>query len=366
MKILFWISLFWVVYAYAGYMALLAIFGLFKRKKITKKDIQPDITMIITAYNEEKSMDKKIRNCLELDYPKERLEIIIVSDASTDKTEKIASRYKSERVSVLRMETRGGKTAAQNYAVGFAKGEILVFSDATTIYKKDALRKLVRNFSDEKIGIAAGEEEFNRNKDSHINREVSLSWKYERILRRFENRFNSLIGVSGCIFAIRKNLYEKLNEGLIEDFALPLSVISKGYRVYLEKEAIGFEETAHKAKEEFKRKTRIVTNGINVLFNNRRLLNPFKNFKVFFQLVSHKVFRWLAPIFLFGLLASSAFLLNEGILYKFFFLAQISCYGLAIVGFKIPFYFCLVNLAALVGIIKFLFGKNKVIWEPIR
>lgn len=378
MKALFWISLFWVVYAYAGYLTLLMVFTLFRRERADKEDIYPDVTMIIAAFNEEKTIEKKIENCLELDYREENLEIIIVSDASTDRTEEIISRCDSERVKLLRMEERRGKTAAQNYAVSFAKGEILVFSDATTIYRKDALRKLVRNFRDQKVGIVAGEEKFRSNEDSRICKEVSLSWRYERVLRRMESKFNSLIGVSGCIFAIRADLYQKLKENLIEDFALPLNVLEKGYRVYLETEAVGYEEAVLEAKDEFRRKARIVSGGLNVLFNMRRLLNPFKHFKLSFQLVSHKIFRWFTPVFLVGLFISNTLLLNGSILFKLFFLIQLTGYGLAVIGFllrknalsiklfKIPFYFCLVNLAAVIGIFRFLFKENKVIWEPVR
>lgn len=375
----FWISLVAIIYAYIGYPLFLIIFTFFKRNEFVRDEsYAPSVSLIIAAYNEEQIIRTKIEQSLALDYPKEKLEILIASDASSDKTDEIARGFSGQGVVLVTQQERRGKTAVQNLAAQQAKGEVLVFSDATTSYKKDALRKLVRNFSDKRIGIVGGKELFNNNKDSQVHKEVSLSWKYERKLRRLESRFNSLIGVSGCIFAIRKELYVNLSEDLIEDFALPLTVLEKGYKVHLETEAIGFEETVINAQDEFRRKVRIVSGGINVLINMRRLLNPFKRPKLAFQLVSHKILRWLAPLFFIGLFVSNAFLLKEGTLFKSLFLLQVGCYGLAILGYlmsrsklknkvvKVPFYFCLVNIAAIIGIYRTLFRENKVIWEPIR
>ncbi len=378
MKLLFWIAFFGIIYTYGGYFLLLAVITAFKREKTCGITPLPSVSLIIAAYNEEAAIGRKLEESLKLDYPKDKLEIIVASDASTDRTDGIVKRFAQRGVVLVRQDKRKGKTATQNMAVDKARGEILVFSDATTCYKKDAVKKLVRNFGDAQVGMVGGEEVFLEDVSGRMLEEVSLSWDYEKTLRRLEGKFGTLIGVSGCIFAIRRELYEKLDENLIENFALPLRVIEKGYKVGLEKEAIGYEKTAAKSKDEFKRKARIVSGGINVLFRMRRLLNPLRYPKVAFQLISHKVFRWLTPVFLVGLFISNSFLLNESLFFRIFFLVQTTCYLLAIGGvavrgsntyvkiLKIPFYFCLVNLAVIAGIFKFLFRDNKVIWEPVR
>src|SRR3989338_1476252 len=359
MKFIFWVSFFILFYTYIGYAALLYVVSFIKRNKvITDETYAPSISFIIAAYNEQVSIKDKIEKTLALDYPKEKMEIIIASDASTDKTDEIVLQYAKQGVKLCRMDERRGKTQVQNLAVSKAKGEILVFSDATTIYKKDAIKKLVRNFADKKIAIVAGEEEFI--KKGIMYKQVSVTWNYEKFLRRLESRFNSLIGVSGCIFAIRKNLYEKLSSGLIEDFTLPLLVLEKGYKVHLEEGAIGYEEPVSRSQDEFKRKARIVSNGISVVMNMRRLLNPFRNFKIAFQLISHKVFRWLAPIFMILLFVSSISLMNTGVVFFVFAIAQATFYLSAIFGYGLIRHFCIVNFAGIIGIFQFLRGNRKV------
>ena len=378
MKILFWMSFIWVFYAYAGYMIFLALVVLCKERRVEEKDAEPAVTMIIAAFNEEKAIDGKIINCFGLDYPQEKLEIIIVSDASTDNTDEIIKNFEDKGIVYYRMEERGGKTRAQNHAIPKAKGDILVFSDATTIFKKDAVRKLVRHFNNENTGIVAGEEIFVEKIGSNVHSEVSFSWKYELFLRRLESGFNTLIGVSGCIFAIRKELHEKLDEELIEDFALPLLIAEKGYKVHIEKEAVAYEESVKNAGDEFNRKVRIVRGGMNVVFNLRRLLNPFKHAVLAFQIISHKIFRWLAPVFLMTMFISNIILMEQGLVYGIFLAIQVVIYLFAVIGYfmrysgvhfkvlRIPFHFCMLNAAALVGGLGFLKGERSAVWETSR
>ena len=399
MKFIFWLSVIWIVYTYIGYLLVLLIITAFRKTKIAaiSEDYQPSVSIAIAAFNEEKSIDKKIKNCLELDYSKEKLEIIIVSDASSDRTDEIVSSYRSNGVKLLRMSERKGKTAAQNHAASLAKNEILVFSDATTIYRKDAIRKLVRNFEDLRVGCVGGEEHFiashdgiaslamlARNDEGAVPRnddivhEAGFFWKYERFLRQKESEFNTLIGVSGCIFAIRKELYELLEDSLIEDFALPLIVASKGYKVICEREAVAYEKAAANTKAELSRKTRIVTGGINVLYRMRHLLNPFRYPLLSFQLISHKVFRWLAPVFMLSAFISNMYLMNSNTFFFAIGLCQIVFYALAFAGhfirnyrftpklIKIAYHFCIMNFAAFFGILQFLKGKRRVVWEPVR
>lgn len=379
MKFIFWLSIIWTVYTYFGYLVILIIISKFNKKpKIIKdKDFIPSVSLIAAAHNEEKVIRRKIEESLNLDYPKEKLEIIIASDGSTDRTDQIVNDFAGRGVVLVQQDKHRGKTAVQNLAVLKARGEILVFSDATTIFKEDALKKLVRNFKDPIVGCVGGEEHFLKSQET-ISKEASFYWRYERFLRRKESDFNTLIGVSGCIFAIRRRFYEPLEDSLGEDFTLPLKVASKGFRVVYEKEAIGYEEAAMDTKTELARKTRIVSRGINALFKMRHLLNPFKYPSLSFQLISHKIFRWFAPIFMLSLFFSSLFLLGVN---RFFFvmgMCQVIFYILATVGFflknhkyspkfvRLIYHFCIVNIAGIWGMINFLKGERKVIWQPIR
>ncbi|MCK4948038.1 MAG: glycosyltransferase family 2 protein [Candidatus Aureabacteria bacterium] len=377
MRVLFLFCVSVICYTYAGYLLLLTVLSI-KKKRINKGDIFPYVSLIVAAYNEEDSIEGKIKNSLKLNYPKEKLEIIVASDCSTDNTDKIVEKYLDKGIKLVRQNQRNGKTAVQNLAVASAKGEILVFSDATTIYDKEALKKMVRNFNDSTVGCVAGVERFVKPEKSLIAEEVSLFWKYEQLLRQKETDVSSIVAVSGCIFAIRKFLHEELSENLVEDLILPLKTIFKGYRVVNEKEAIGYEETVINSEDDYKRKERIVTGGIIGLLYMKHLLNPVRYPILSFQLISHKIFRWLTPFFLIVLFLSNMYLIRNGLFFQVFGFLQILCYLLAGIGyllrktentlkiFKIPYYFCLINAAAAVGVIKFLSGKRQIVWTPVR
>lgn len=357
---------------------LLAFLSWLKKRNVIKSEFyQPHVSLIIAAYNEEKVIQRKIQESLALDYPKEKLEIIVASDASRDKTDEIVKSFSDDRIVLVRQDKRRGKTCAQNLAVTRARGSILVFSDATTVFANDAIRKLVRNFADCSVGCVGGEEHFLK-QDGKLSQEAGFFWRYERLLRRYESKLSSLIGVSGCIFAIRKELYEPLDENIIEDFALPLLVAEKGYRTVAEEEAIAYEEPAADTNYELARKARIVAGGINVVIQMKRLLNPFKYPLLAFQLISHKIFRWLAPFFMLSFFISNMFLLTHS---KTFFITgftQIIVYFLALIGYfvkkhshapkviRLLYHFCVMNGAAMLGIVRFLRGKRQVIWETIR
>lgn len=396
MKILFWLSIIWVGYVYVGYLTILILLTMFKKNKIVSDNtVTPKVSLIIAAHNEEEVIRRKILESLHsLDYPKDKLEIIVASDASNDKTDDIVRGFADQGVKLVRQNERKGKTAVQNVAAKEAKGEIFVFSDATTIYRKDVISKLVRNFSDPKVGIVGGEEHFIASEDEiasssaasggetprndGIVEEASFFWRYEKLLREKESEFNTMIGASGCVFAIRKELYEPLEDSLIEDFALPLKVASKGYKVVCEKEAIAYERAASNIKTELIRKARIVTGGINVLWKMRYLLNPFKYPLLSFQLFSHKIARWFTPVFMALLFISNMYLMRESGFFLALGLSQIAFYCLALMGYfvrnyrfspkpiRIAYHFCVMNCAAVLGLLRFLRGDKKVIWTPVR
>lgn len=378
MSALFWISLLLVFYTYAGYLLVLAVITKFKKNNMGIDDeFLPALSLIIAAYNEEKTIEQKINGSLGMDYPKDRLEIIVASDASTDETDSIVKRFENKGVVLVRQPERGGKTAVQNFAASKAKGEILVFSDATTIYEKDVLKKMVRHFVDFRVGCVGGEEHFIKS-DREISEEAGFFWKYETLIRQKESDFNTMIGVSGCIFAIRKELYEPLDESLIEDFALPLKVAAKGFKTIYEKSAVCYEKAAQDTRMELARKTRIVSGGMNVIWKMRDLINPLKYPLLSFQILSHKILRWLAPVFMITLFISNMFLMPMETAFFITGILQILFYATAIIAYfgknhwklpKLPrliYHFCVVNSAAVLGMVQFFRGEKKAIWQPIR
>jgi len=348
-----------------------------KTTPIKKARITPKVTMIIPAYNEEKSIGKKIEDSLALDYPQNKLEIIIVSDGSTDKTERIASTYKVPKLKIFSFKERRGKTACQNFAVREATGEIIVFSDTNALYKSDAILKLVRNFADSRVGCVCGELRYLNPSEVYSGKAESLYWRYEKFLKRKESELSSLLGAAGSIYALRKNLYILIEDRLISDFIEPIRIYENGNRVVYEPEAISFEEVAPSLKKEFKRKVRIITRSIDGLVSIRKLLNPFKYGIFSVQLLSHKLFRWLIPLFLISLFLSNLFLMDK-MFHSLFLLLQVFFYLLALAGlgcewknkksrlFYLPLYFCMVNLASLIGLLNYIKGERMETWDTER
>lgn len=375
---IFWASVIFIGYTYIGYPVLLwSISFLKKRETCIDESFTPKVSMIIAAYNEEKCIREKLIQTLELDYPKNRFEVIVASDGSTDKTDEIVLEFKDKGVSLIRQDPRGGKTAAQNRAVKAANGEILIFSDATTIFEPTAIRALVKHFKDPGVGCVAGREIFIENKTS-VSRQAGFFWKYELFLRKKEAAIFTLIGVSGCIFAIRPQLYTRLPEGLIEDFALPLQLASRGFRTLYEEKAIGYEEASKTIRNEFSRKARIVSGGINVVMTMRYLLNPIRFPLLSFYLFSHKICRWLVPICMMIAFSGNILLLKGGLVYIFLFSGQVLFYLAALfghlfhskiklpAGIRIIYHFSIMNFSALVGMYKYLTEEKVALWETVR
>jgi cellulose synthase/poly-beta-1,6-N-acetylglucosamine synthase-like glycosyltransferase len=363
--ILFWTAIILIFYTYFGYPVLLALLGGIYGKKVGKKDIYPSLTMIIAAYNEEKDIAAKLDATLALDYPAGRLEIIVVSDASADNTDKIVSSFRERGVKLLRIPERQGKTHAQNEAVKIAGGEILVFSDATTIYDKNTLKNLAANFADEKIGAVGAELVYVKNTNDLVSTGGGLYWNYEKFLRQKESDLSSLIGVSGCCYALRKEGYEEMDPGIISDFVVAQRLYLKGRRTVFEPSARVYEKINEEIGEEFKMRVRVGVRTLNGLWQMRMLLNPFK-FRVYaWQLISHKVLRYLVPFLLVMLFLTNALLLSRGVIYQVIFASQVLFYLSALV-FKVPGYFCSMNLALAKAIVRFLSGEKSVLWNPQR
>jgi len=379
--ILAYISIAALIYIFLGYPLLLAIIAfLFSRGKTVKRDITPSVSLIISCYNEQGVIAEKLANSLQLTYPKDHLEIIVASDASTDLTEEIVKQYESEGVRLLRIEGRLGKTACLNHAVRKASGQIIVFSDANAMYKHDAIQNLVRNFQDPKVGYVVGEAKYADKVTTPAARSESIYWKYEIWVKYLESRCHSTVGGDGAIYAIRKELYEDLKFSDINDFVNPLQIVAKGYRGLYEPHAICWENTSGSFNKEFARKVRIVNRSFSGLLRVPSVLNPFKVGIFSFEIVSHKLLRWFSPFFFITLCMTSFILaaVQDKTSFQYLSAALVLFFILADIGFLMsknskshpifymPYYFIVVNLASLIGIYQRLRGTTQITWTPHR
>lgn len=373
----FWLLVFTVIYTYFGYSLVIGVLAMLFNRPVDRGGITPRVTFLITAYNEEKNIRKKLTEVLALDYPRGQLEVMVASDGSTDRTDEIVREFRDQGVVLKRVEGRVGKTATQNEAVKVATGDVIIFSDATTVYEKDAIRKLVRNYHDPEVGAVSGRYEYVNPTGAPVGTGSILFWKYENFIKSMQTRIRTISGCCGCIYSVRKAAYVPLPGDIISDLVEPLMVIQRGYRVVFEPEAVAYEETTEKSHEEFRMRIRVITRAMRGILYARGLLNPFRFPFVAFQLFSHKVLRWLIPFFLIGLLVANAFLLDKQF-YVITFALQVAFYFLALVGlgadrvgkkFKpaaVPLYFCIVNTASLIAFFKTLAGQKMVTWETVR
>lgn len=377
---IFFISAALLLYNYllypAGIMALARLRGSesARREETAGDDALPSVTLVIAAYNEERVIEAKIRNSLELDYPRERLHVMVVSDGSTDSTPRIAERFRSTGVQSLHQPERRGKTAALNRAVDAATSEIVVFSDANNMFEKDAIRELVKHFSDPRVGGVCGLKQIYDAPQRESSQGDSLYWKYESAIKEAESRLGSITTADGEIFAMRRGLYEPVDERVINDDAeLTLLLVRKGYQVLYERRARSREHASIRIEDDFHVKVRMVSGGFQTVARHRAFLLPPRTwFGAGF--ISHKLLRWLAPVFMILIAVSSALLVSR----PFFFvmvLLQGGFYALALAGwlarhgigrhpvFYVPFYLCAMNLAALYGLWRFLARTQSTQWR---
>jgi cellulose synthase/poly-beta-1,6-N-acetylglucosamine synthase-like glycosyltransferase len=382
MQTAFWLLTGIAAYIYAGYPAVLCLIAALRPvRAAAQSSTDVPVTLVISAFNEEREIAEKLRNSLSLDYPRPLLQIIVVSDASEDRTDEIVAGFAPQGVELLRMPQRGGKTSGLNEVVKRARGEIVVFSDANAMYRPDAVSRLVSNFSDPHVGCAVGE---SRYYDSETHSEVSegLYWKYETAIKRLETRVGSVVGGDGAIYAIRRALYVPMAADSLSDFMNPLQIVRAGYRCVYEPAAQSYEYAGKSFRKEFARKVRIVNRGWRATLAMRSLMNPFRHGLFAFELISHKLLRWLMPLCMAALLACNA-LLVAGLpqrtpLYAVLLAGQVLFYALALLGHLlrnipslprlviVPYYFCLVNLASAIGIIDAYRGRTYATWTPMR
>ena len=382
-KFLFWLLVIFCLYAYIGYPILLIVLSIFKNKPVGKRfDHMPSVSIIVAAYNEEKSIEAKIKNLLNQKYDKNKYEILIASNGSKDSTNEIATAY-TENYDYIKLLTlkEAGKASALNEAVKMAKGEILVFSDANAILHDNSLAHLVANFADGDIGGVAGNQHYN-DEDTMNSAGLGevLYWKYDRKLKEIETRVGNAISADGALYAIRRKLYVPIEDfAATDDFSISTRVITQGYRLVYDPEAIVAEATTGSSNKEFKRKARIINRGLRSLFGLKEYLLPWNGGFYSIQLISHKFLRRLVPFVLPFLFVLSAILSAEHLFYQLLFWGQSLVYILGIIGYVlrnttlgrkwiiyIPYYFCQVNAAAALGFIWFIRGQKIISWQPQR
>jgi cellulose synthase/poly-beta-1,6-N-acetylglucosamine synthase-like glycosyltransferase len=378
--VLFWVAVFLIVYTYIGFPLGVVLRGLLWHRpyKYEEYTNPPTVSIVISAYNEAKSIAAKLDNILALEYPQDRLTVVIASDGSTDDTNAIVEQYGEHGVKLLSLP-RVGKAAALNAAVNASSGEILVFSDANSMYKTDAIQELVRPFANSKIGGVAGNQVYKSEVSGDSTDGERAYWSFDRMLKQFQGKAGNTLAATGAIYAIRRSLFRPIPDGVSDDFVTSTGVIVQGYRLVFAPEAIAYEPVAATSQVEFGRKVRVIIRSWKAFIFMRKLLNPVHYKFYAIQLFSHKILRYLVVFPLLALFLISPFLWKTGFIYQVATVGQVAFYSCALLGwllnrtrfgrkkiFTLPFYFCMVNAASLVAIVHVLRGHQIKHWEPQR
>ncbi|MBW2998808.1 glycosyltransferase family 2 protein [Candidatus Woesearchaeota archaeon] len=367
LEVIFFVSIFLVIYNVFLYPCLIFLLAKIFHNEVKSANTNIKVSLICSANNEEKDIGQKIKNCLELNY--ENLEIIIIDDGSTDKTNEICNEYKKkygDKFKLIEINPRGGKINALNKAVPKSCGEILLFSDANTYYDKNVVKELVKHFADRKVGCVTGHVKLIAKNE--LKEGEGFFTRIERTIHDSESSIYSSIGLDGAMYALRRELYEPLEGYFIEDFVMGMNIIKKGYRVIYESKAKGWEESAKSYVMEMKRRSRIVAGGFQCLkFMTFLIKKPF----ILFEFTSHKFLRWILAELMVLILVLNIVLFNSNVLFQYLLYAQILFYFLSIMGFfikKLSFitYFVLMQIASFLGLIKFIFGLQKVNWTRFK
>lgn len=377
----FWFSAAMLAYAYAGFPLLVGLVGVWRRREVSKDTDTPSVSVIIAAYNEEAVIAERLENVLASEYPSSRLDVIVADDGSTDGTAAIVERFRDRGVRLLTLPRRG-KIPALNDAVAWATGDVLVFSDANISCHRSAVRALMQNFADPRVGGVAGNTTYLVSAGTESSGDGErLYWQYDTWLKQLESHTGSVVSAHGGLYAIRRRLYLTVHDDSVtDDFAISTAVIEQGYRLVFEPDARAVEYTTTAARRELRRRVRLMTRGLRGVYMRRGLLNPFRYGFYAIALLSHKVLRRLAPVWLMLIAISTAILAIAGA--PFFVaigIAQLLFYALALAGgllrarrigrlkpLCVPFYYCVANAAAAIALWQFLRGKRISLWQPQR
>ena len=389
LKILFWICLILCLYTYIGYGIILYLLVLIKRmlkgkpqqKPLPADSELPDVAFMVCAFNEEDIVEMKMRNIHELDYPKEKLHVIWVTDGSTDHTNEHLEAYPD--VEVVFSPERRGKTAALNHGISQVKSDITVMTDANTLVNREAIREIVRCMQDPKVACVAGEKRVMSRQEGEIAAEgEGLYWKYESTLKQLDSEFYSAMGAAGELNAIRTNLYEPMPEtALLDDFVMSMKLVEQGYKIAYTSNAYAMEYGSANLEEESKRKRRIAAGGLQSSWWLRGMMNPFKHFIVAFQFVSHRVLRWsITPIAMMALIPLNVALvmMKAGTIYTIIWILQILFYMAALGGYLleqhnrknkllyVPYYFLFMNINVFRGMHYLKTHQGGGTWEKAK
>ncbi len=383
-KPLFWISIGIILYAYAGYTLILFFVVLIKKLFIpatTEPTVdEPDVTLFITAYNEEDNVVKKMENTLQLDYPGDKLKIVWITDGSEDNTTQLLTKYKE--VTNFHENERKGKIHAMNRGMQYIKTPLVVFSDTNTSLNHEAIREIVKLFRDKKTGCVAGEKRiYMKNKDMAVSSGEGIYWQYESQIKKLESKLNSSMGAAGELFALRTSLFSPVKaDTILDDFTISLNVARKGYKIKYTPLAYAEENASLNIHEEMKRKIRIASGGIQTLFRTLDVLNPFRYPLLSFQYFSHKVLRWtLVPVSFIAALITNILIVTKvpssGHIFQYTLIIQGIFYFMVVIGWLLrnkqirlklvflPYYLFIMNYSIIAGIIRFATNSHSVLWE---
>lgn len=382
LKLLFFISLFIIFYSYIGYgiviWLLVKIKNIGGKKKLLVTEFNPPVTLIIAAYNEADFIEQKIANSLQLNYPEDKLQLVFITDGSSDATPEIIKQY--PRITLLHSVERRGKVAAMHRAMGFITTPYVVFSDANTLLNRDSIINIVRHYQDPKVGGVAGEKKVIAGSEEGIaGAGEGLYWKYESFLKQMDSDFYTVVGAAGELFSVRTALYENPGPNtLLDDFVISLRVCQKGYTVKYAADAFATETASASIQDEQKRKIRIGAGGFQSMLMLLPLLNFLKYPRLAFQYISHRVLRWAVCPFLLPVILFSNIILvvyHQGWIYELALLLQVLFYLAATGGWilhkrnikskllYVPYYFLFINVCLYLGLVRFIKGRQTVLWE---
>lgn len=387
MKILFWASAFVVFYTYVGYG--LALFGLVGLRRLIKgrrptpavpTSGHPSLTLVVAAYNEADIMATKIENTLALRYPKAQLSLLFVTDGSSDGTPEVIRGY--PEIELMHSPERRGKIHAIHRAMDKVRTDVVVFTDANTFLNEDALLLLARHYQDPTVGAVSGEKRVRIEENTDATAGEGMYWKYESTLKKWDSELYSVVGAAGELFSVRRSLYEAVpDDTILDDFMISMKIAQRGYRIVYEPEAYATELSSENIGEELKRKIRIAAGGIQSILRLPEAANPFNNSLLSFQYISHRILRWtVTPFFMMvALVANGIIVANTGeVFYLIMLLAQILFYAMALAGwflenkkikskiFFVPYYFCMMNYAVLMGIRRYCMGGQNAAWDKSK
>ena len=372
----FWASIAATVYAYVGYPVLLLLRGIFFPRKFQRGEITPSVSLVIAAYNEADFITRNLDSVLALDYPADKLEILVASDGSDDGTNELVKAYNHPQLRLLELP-RQGKNRTLNTAIGFAKGEIIAFTDADSIVRPDSLRRLIAPFADPSVGGVSGDYRYPKDIEEGVGERTY--WSFDRWLKRIQSQAGNMISGSGQLYAIRREHFRPIPDGASDDFFVSVQPISNGQRLVFEPDAVVSGPVTVSDDAEFSRKIRVLIRGFNGVWEVRHMLNPLRYKFYALQLFSHKILRRLVGIPMIVAALSAPLLWRRGWLYKLATLGQFGLHGLAVIGyllrgsnlgrkkfFSMPFFLDMVNVAGIIAFVRLLRGKRQDVWTTQR